>query len=263
MREYLDAITLVKNSRGVWDLDTSKGCAAGLRNNPKGCYGDCYAARAAARYGIDFSTTVLRCFKNESHAHEIISQINKIDMPFVRIGVTGDPSECWEHTLNVCEKVSECNMVLYDAYVKVIVIITKHWNNLTEAQLERLSKMNVCVNTSVSALDSRRLLRNRLAQYNRLKRHCKSILRIVSCNFNLYNRTGRKLDLIQRDLFRNDSVLDTVLRVSEQNKYVINGVINIEKVKFMGKLRYASVMNKDAYLGKCDECQEMCGLNLY
>lgn len=263
MREYLNAISLVKNSRGVWDFDTSKGCSSGLAHNPKGCYGDCYAANNAARYGIDFNKTVLRDFENEKHRYSIINQISRIDMPFIRIGVTGDPSENWDHTLNICEKILPARMVLYKTYAKAIVIITKHWKSLTKTQLLRLSKLDVCVNTSVSALDRSALLTNRLRQYNRLKPYCRSVLRIVSCSFNLKNKTGVRLNVIQDKLFNNGNVIDTVLRVSQQNDFVLNGIINVEKVKFMDKLTLASVLNKKTFLGKCDKCPEMCGLNLF
>lgn len=262
MRQYLSTITLVKNKRGVWDLDTSKGCSIGIAHNPQGCYGDCYAARNARRYGIDFGKTVLRYFKNKKHEQSIIDKINKIDMPFVRIGVTGDPSENWEHTLNVCEKISSCNWVLYKTYMKVIVIITKHWNNLTEHQLGRLSNMDICINTSISALDEAYLVNNRLAQYNKLKKYCKSVLRIVSCNFNLQNEMGVKLNLIQKELFKNEYVLDTILRVSNKNEYVLNGIINIERVNFLGRSCYVSRYNKNTYFGGCIKCPEKCGVNL-
>lgn len=263
MRQYINTISLVKNSRGVWDLDTSKGCACGIANNPKGCYGDCYAASNAARYGIDFSKTTLRYFENKKHEQNTIEQINMIDMPFIRIGVSGDPSECWEHTLNICEIVSRCNLVLYKTYKKSIVIITKHWHNLTYSQLNRLTKLDVYINTSVSALDSPKLLANRMEQYNIIKGCCKSVLRIVSCNFNVENKTGKRLSLIQDGLFNNDNVIDTIFRPSLQNKYVTSGVINIEKVKFLSKLVYASVFNKNTYFGHCSKCPEMCGLNLF
>ena len=43
MKKYKPVITLTKNKRGIWDLDTVKGCKSGIDNNPNGCYGDCYA----------------------------------------------------------------------------------------------------------------------------------------------------------------------------------------------------------------------------
>ena len=36
MRTYSEKITLIKNSRGVWDLDTIKGCRYGTETSPNG-----------------------------------------------------------------------------------------------------------------------------------------------------------------------------------------------------------------------------------
>ena len=58
MRHFKNKITLIKNSRGVYDLDTSKGCYSGILHNEKGCYNDCYAARYSKKYGYDFSKTI-------------------------------------------------------------------------------------------------------------------------------------------------------------------------------------------------------------
>lgn len=252
MREYKSTISLTKNSRGIYSLDTTMGCTSGLRDNPKGCYNDCYAAKSAKLYGYDFSRTVTRNFKDESHRKKIVMQISRIPLPFVRIGTMGDPSENWEHTVNVCEKIKHCN--------KEIVIITKHWANLTDAQLGVFAGLNICINTSVSALDNPVLLENSVAQYKRIKTYCKSVLRIVSCDFNLDNKEGHELYKIQKKLFENDNILDTVLRVNKHNKLVKDGVINIKQVTFLGAKQYASKYNKKTYLGKCSNCHEMCGV---
>jgi hypothetical protein len=51
-RRYLPILTAVENQKGVLDVDTVKGCAIGMRVYPNGgCYGECYAAKTAARYG--------------------------------------------------------------------------------------------------------------------------------------------------------------------------------------------------------------------
>lgn len=181
-------------------------------------------------------------------------QISRISLPFVRIGTMGDPSENWEHTVNVCEKIKHCN--------KEIVIITKHWTNLTDAQLEIFAGLNICINTSVSALDEPTLLENSVTQYKRIKTYCKSVLRIVSCDFNLDNKEGHELYKIQKRLFENDNILDTVLRVNKHNKLVKDGVINIKQVTFLGAKQYASKYNKKTYLGKCSNCHEMCGVTM-
>lgn len=251
MREYSNIIALTKNSRGIYSLDTSIGCASGMSNNIGGCYNDCYAAKSAKLYGYNFSKTVLRHFKNRQHEKKIITQINNIPLDFVRIGTSGDPSENLEHTVNVLKVISKSN--------KEIVIITKHWTLLTDEQLQYFNTINVCINTSISALDKPDLMNICLQQYQRIKQYCKSILRIVSCDFNLLNKKGLQLSLIQKSLFNNTNIIDTVLRVNKSNQLVKDGIINVKQTKFLGKNVLVSKYNKKTYFGKCLNCLEMCG----
>lgn len=252
MREYSNTISLTKNSRGIYSLDTSIGCASGMENESGGCYNDCYAAKSSKLYGYDFSKTVLRSFKNEKHRRKTVDEINKIKLDFVRIGTSGDPSENWEHTISILKQIENCN--------KEIVIITRHWAILTDDQLKYLSTINVCVNTSISALDKPHILENCLVQFQRLKTVCKSVLRIVSCNFNLENEIGHKLNLIQNDLFKEYPILDTVLRLNKNNPYIKSNIILVTKSKFLGKNAIISKYNKKTYFGKCSACIEMCGI---
>jgi hypothetical protein len=264
MRTYKDIISLSKNERGIWDLDTIKGCKSGLEENENGCYNDCYALKTAKRYGIDFKQSINRNFESESHRLLLIKQIEKIDMPFIRIGCTGDPSEDWEHTLKIIRQLKQQNQLsLFDiSSKKQIVIITRHWNILTDDQLKEISKYNVCINTSVSALDNNRLIEIALNQYERLKPYCKSVLRIVSCEFNELNEVGKQKAEIQRKLFKNESVIDTVFRPSSKNEFVVNGIINVKKMAFMKSKILISKFNKKTFTGKCNSCLEMCGLNV-
>ncbi len=252
MKQYKNIITLTQNDRGIWDLDPSKGCSSGLLNNSRGCYNDCYAARKAKMYGFDFKKTVLRYFQSVKHERQIVNKINSIDMPFVRMGCSGDPSENWEHTFSILKKISRCN--------KEIVIITKHWNVISNKNLNELKTYNTCINTSVSALDESEQLQKCLKEYERLKPYCKSVLRIVSCDFNKKNETGERLAIIQDGLFKNDLTIDTVFRVSKNNQLVVDGIVNIKKGKFLGKTCYISKYNKKAYLGKCETCSDQCGV---
>lgn len=254
MREYSNTISLTKNARGIYSLDPSIGCASGMTNELGGCYGDCYAAKSSKLYGYNFSKTVFRYFINDKHRRKIINQINNISLDFVRMGTSGDPSENWEHTINIIKQIDKCN--------KQIVIITKHWNNLNQSQLEYFAKINVCVNTSVSALDKKEIYTNAINQYNILKKYCKSILRVVSANFNLENEIGHELALIQKELFNNENTLDTILRVNKKNKLVKDNIILVENSKFLGKNALISKYNKSTYFGKCSTCHEMCGLNI-
>jgi len=255
LRTYSSKISLTKNSRGIYSLDTSIGCKSGLEAEVSGCYNDCYAYKSAKIYGYDFGTTILRDFESERHRRLIINQINKVKLDFIRIGCSGDPSENWDHTVSIIKKIDTCN--------KQIVIITRHWTELKQEHLDYFSKINICVNSSVSALDKPKIMERCLDQYNRLKPYCKSILRIVSCDFNLNNETGLRLSEIQHSLFKNTSIIDTVFRPSKNNKLITEGVINTSTVQFMdNKKTLVSKLNKSTYLGKCSTCHEMCGLNV-
>ena len=254
MREYSNTISLTKNSRGIYSLDPSIGCSSGMANELGGCYNDCYAAKSSRLYGYDFSKTVLRSFESEKHRKLIVSKINKVKLDFVRMGTSGDPSENWEHTIKILKGIDKCN--------KQIVIITKHWTILSDEQLKYLATINICINTSVSALDKPHLRLICIEQYKRLKPYCKSILRIVSCEFDLTNERGMKLDKIQHELFKNKDTLDTVLRVNKRNELVKNGVIKVKETLFLDKKALVSKFNKSTYFGKCSTCHEMCGLNI-
>lgn len=253
MKTYSSSIALIKNSRGIYGLDTSIGCSSGMAQ-AGGCYGDCYAAKSAKLYGYDFATTVLRHFASNRHREQIVKQIYKSPMLFVRIGCSGDPSENWQHCLDICKAIQNCN--------KEIVIITKHWTLLTDEQVQVLSGMNICINTSVSALDKPEQLATNLNQYNRLKLYCKSVLRIVSCDFNLSNPIGTMLSLLQDNLFKNEHTIDTVFRPSKTNPLVVDGIINIKNGVFNGHKALMSKHNRKAYTGKCGNCKEMCGVNV-
>jgi len=254
MKEYSSKISLIKNRRGIYCLDTTMGCKKGMSNEKGGCYNDCYASKSALRYGFNFNKTVLRFFENENHRRSIVNKINRIKLDFVRIGCSGDPSENWEHTINILKGIDKCN--------KQIVIITRHWTLLNQEQLFYLSTINVCINTSVSALDKSNLLKNSIEQYQRLKPYCKSILRIVSCNFNQENKIGKKYFQIQNELFDNEDTLDTVFRPSKNNKFILDNIINVSINKFMNSKIIISKMSKSVYTGMCGTCSEMCGINI-
>lgn len=253
MKQYSGKISLVRNSRGIYCLDTSMGCESGMQQNG-GCYGDCYAAKSAKLYGFDFTKTVLRHFESQRHKREIVAQIDRMKLDFVRIGCSGDPSENWDHCFEVLRVISKSN--------KQIVIITRHWTLLTDQQLSYLSNVNICVNSSVSALGSPEMRHRAIEQYNRIKPFCRSVLRIVSCDFNLENETGHRLFKIQSDLFRNEDTLDTVFRPSKNNPLVIDGVINVKTGIFNGNKQLMSKINKKTFTGKCSNCHQMCGVTM-
>lgn len=265
MKQFKDIITLNKNARGCYILDTVKGCSICGKSKPLGCYDNCYAQNIASRYGFDFSNIIKRdfCidenqiyfngFSDTKHESKIIKELKAIDMPFVRIGEMGDPSEDWNHTIKICESIIIAK--------KPIVIITKHWKSLSKKLMKDISKMDICINTSISALDSKEEITHRLIQYKKLKDYCNSCLRIVSCDFNKKNIDGLQRSIIQEQLFNNEKVIDTVFRPNPKNKLITRNIINVEKLKFLRSNVLASRLNKNSYFGMCDTCPDMCGIN--
>tara|TARA_R110001592_G_scaffold141371_1_gene362841 strand:- start:45 stop:812 length:768 start_codon:yes stop_codon:yes gene_type:complete len=252
MRSYSNKITLTKNGRGIWTIDPIMGCKSGVEKDKKGCFSDCYAARNARIYGYDFTENILRDFEDEKHLKSIITKANKLKFEFIRMGNSGDPSENWDHTIKILEKLKPIN--------KEFVIITRHWNKLNLEQLKRISKLKVCINTSISPIDDD--LHGNIQQYEILKNYCKSVLRCVSFNFNTGNKKGMNYDLIQNWIFHKYDVLDTVFRCSKSNPLYKEGIIKIKETKFLGKKCYVSKNNPKTYFGNCENCLEKCGVKM-
>lgn len=252
MKSYNNKITLTENGRGIWTIDPIMGCKSGLEKTKNGCFHDCYAYKSARIYGYNFTENILRDFENEKHLNSIIKKCNNLKFPFIRMGNSGDPSENWEHTIYILEKLKTVN--------KQFIIITKHWNTLNLNQLERIKKLNICINTSISALDNELDLHKNIEQYEILKNYCKSILRCVSFDFNKKNEKGLNYSITQDWIFNNYDVLDTVFRSSKSNPLAKEEIINIKQSKFLGKNCYISKFNPKTYFGKCDNCLEKCGL---
>ena len=265
MKTYKGAITLNRNNRGCYILDTVKGCPGGALHGGRGCYGDCYAKNIASRYGFAFDNPVSRNFENntdqlwlfgltdKTHTTKIIDEISNADMPFIRIGEMGDPSSDWGHTINICREIYRAN--------KKIVIITKHWGRIPDKFLSLVSRMGLFINTSVSALDDERLLNLRVREFERLKNICHSILRIVSCDFNTEHQVGNRFAAIQHELFKMAPYIDTVFRPNGGNGFVVDNIINTKKEMFLSKYALVSRFNQNAYLGYCGTCPDLCGIS--
>lgn len=247
MKRFSDYITLSRNSRGCYIIDTVKGCEYS-KDHEGGCYGDCYALKIANRYKIDFGNPVLRVFKNAEHEKEILRQVRAAKLGFIRIGEMGDPSHDWEHTIDVADKIKR--------YGKKVVIITKHWKAIPKELLGRLK--GLVINTSVSALDSSGHLAYRLGEFNRLKPFCESVLRIVTCDFNKESAEGLARSRIQDTLMNQGPFINTIFRPSKQNRFVADGVINVKEAIFLKQKMLASYQ-KQGYLGRCDRCPDRCG----
>jgi hypothetical protein len=254
MRSYSDLLTADINLKGVLDVDTVKGCAAGMNARPgRGCYGGCYAAKIAKFRGIDFNVAVVRKVKGKAHARQIERAVRAAPEGFFRIGTMGDPCHAWEHTVATVE---------WLAPLAVPVIITKHWYLATDDQLARLVICGTVLNTSVSALDTPAELAHRKRQLVRYKAlGGVSVARVVSCDFNLASDEGRHMAAVQDYLFTLLPTLDNPLRVPASHPLVRSGVIRVCPVRDLSEKPVSmSVTNLSTYVGHCSACPDKCGL---
>jgi hypothetical protein len=252
-REYRNVLTVDINEKGVLDVDTVKGCTAGMSARPgTGCYGGCYAAKIAKFRGIDFSKAITRTVHSNSQARAIEKQVANAPQGFFRIGVMGDPCHAWEETVKAIEWLSEFAHP---------VVITKHWRTATDDQLRRMAYCGTALNTSISALDTPQELKHRKKEFYRFKLlGGNSVARIVSCKFNEENSDGKRMKEIQDDLFLMRPTLDNPLRVPKNHPLVVSGVILITVTKDISSERTISITNAETYIGHCAGCPDVCGI---
>ena len=253
-KHYGSVLTVSENGKGVLDVDTVKGCTLGMQNYPEGgCYGECYACKNAIRYGFDFSKSVSRKLLDREHMATIIRIIQRYNVAWYRIGITGDPCHDWNNTLIVCNALRHTN--------KIPVITTKHWIKLSDNQIKQLKKLSVVINTSTSGMDTDKEIKYRVEQINRLKDFgIRSICRVVTCN---YGKTEwAKIRKEKQDyLMSLKPIIDNPFRVPKSNKHVINkDIITIRKNECIGG-KFVSMHCSEVYLGKCDNCVDQCGVD--
>jgi hypothetical protein len=253
-RNYSDVLTVDINDKGVLDVDTVKGCSAGMAARPgTGCYGGCYAAKIAKFRGLDFSQSVTRLVKSRAQARVIERKVAAAPHGFFRIGTMGDPCHAWEETVSVVEWLCEFARP---------VIITKHWRIASDGQLARLARCKTVLNTSISALDTAPELKLRRREFFRFKlMGGDSVARIVSCEFT-DTAEGARMRAIQNELFTLKPSLDNPLRVPRTHPLVTSGTIKLSVVQDLETERTISLVNKSTYLGHCSQCPDVCGITL-
>lgn len=253
-RAYQPWITASENEKGVLDVDTVKGCTLGMRAYPgTGCYGECYAAKTAARYGIDFATSVSRKIHMPDF-DQLFRTVRDFRASWYRIGTAGDPCHDWENTISVCEALAPTG--------KLPVIITKHWIKLTDVQIVRLKAVDAVMNTSTSGLDTAAEIKHRLKQIQRLKdAGLVSINRVVSC---AYGTTEFALVANEKQarLLNVLPMIDNPLRASNSSPLVVRGDIALTKrLDAIGGGKFVSLHRQDIYLGRCADCPDQCGVD--
>lgn len=254
LRNYSTYLTADVNEKGVLDVDTVKGCTAGMSARPSaGCYDGCYAAKIAKFRGFDFSRAITRTVKTKAQAREIERRVAAAPQGFFRIGVMGDPCHAWEETVTTVEWLCEFARP---------VIITKHWRVASDAQLKRLAVCRAVLNTSVSALDTEVELKHRKREFFRFKLFGgDSVARVVSCDFNIDNPEGLRMKNIQDALFDLVPTLDNPLRASKNHPLALAGVILLTKIKDIASEKTISLANNNTYVGHCAGCPDVCGIN--
>lgn len=253
-KKYKPILTAVENQKGVLDVDTVKGCTAGMRAHKNGgCYETCYANTIAERYGIDFSTSVSRKLTPWSW-RTVFATVRDHYASWYRIGTAGDPCHDWENTIEVCERLKSTG--------KIPVIITKHWMTLSDDQLARLKAVSAVINTSVSGLDSPQEIKHRVKQMKRVADSgVTSICRVVTCEYGT-SAWASECNERQNYLLSLDyQIIDNPLRASASHPRVISGEILLSnRPDSVGGGKLVSInKSSTAYLGKCDTCADQCG----
>jgi hypothetical protein len=253
-RLYHGAITASVNLKGCMDVDTVKGCSMGMRTQAEGCYGECYAAKIAERRGIDFKVSVLRGFVDRwQHRDIIVRQLRQHPLTWYRVGVMGDPSHAWDHTLAVIRHLRPAR--------KTAVIVTKHWGALTDDQLSKMLELDVVVHTSTSGLDTEAQTRHRVRQMERL-RHIgiRSVNRVVTCAFG-DSDWAQDCQKRQDYLLSLTPVIDTPLRVRMSHPRVVSGeLLTTRRSDALGGGTLLSLHRQGVYLGHCNDCPDQCGV---
>lgn len=252
---YKPVLTASENLKGVLDVDTVKGCYSGMAAYPgTGCYGACYAATTAKLYGRDFTVAVSRKPAPWSW-RTVWNQVKEFPGNWYRIGTAGDPCHDWDNTVSVCEMLKSTG--------KHPVIITKHWQKLTDDHIERLKECNTVINTSVSALDTEQELRHRLKQIERIRKAgVKSVARVVTCNFGGTEwGVGRRA--VQDELLKLLPMIDNPLRIPANDQRVLDGHLIVDRVVgAVGGGKTISLHNPGVYLGHCTGCIDQCGAHM-
>ena len=253
--QYRPILTVVENGKGVLDVDTIKGCTMGMRIYPHGgCYGECYAAKNAIRFGIDFTKSVSRQYCGLWHRVTLLKLMIAHRASWYRIGTAGDPCHDWTHTISIMRDFRWAK--------KTPVIITKHWYALSDKHIDDLRWLSAVVNTSTSGMDTDSEIAYRVAQFERLRSSgVRSICRIVTCNYGL-SEWARECREKQDYLLSLSSIINNPLRVRRSNPHVENGDILVtRRMESIGGGKIVSLHSRSVYLGRCEQCPDQCGVD--
>lgn len=114
-------------------------------------------------------------------------------------------------------------------------------------------------NTSVSALDTPEEREYRINQFYRIRSYgIKSYLRIVTVKCGATEK-ARHIALIQSWLMMHTPIIDTPLRIPQNDARVKDGTIIQEIIHNLNSKTSISRWNKSVYVGHCKSCPDQCG----
>jgi hypothetical protein len=253
-RTYGPWLTVDLNYKGVLDIDTVKGCTLGMAAYPDGgCYGECYAAKGAARFGIDFTQSVSRRLHTNWHRSTLTLMMAHSGLGWYRTGTAGDPCHDWHNTTTVLRALWPMKMTP--------VVITKCWIAPTDDELTALRRAGAVVNISFSGLDTEAETQHRLSQRDRfIESGVKTVTRVVTCNYGS-SEWARACADKQQYLLTLTPTIDNPLRARSSNPRVMSGEILLtRRGDSVGGGKLVSLHHGAVYLGKCEHCPDQCGV---
>ena len=201
-----DRIKLQHNNKTgeAGTIDIFRGCpGCEMKNAP------CYAAKGAARVGIDFFQPIRRDFDKSL----LEKQLKRYDIDWVRIGCISDPSLDWEITCQVAELISQ--------HEKKAVIITKLYEMPSEQQLKRISKTPGNLQISISGMTPRKAINDRFAIAQQAhKLGVQTLWRINSARWKLDSKADKtQEELIQMADGEAIDIIDTPIRLFKKSPF--------------------------------------------
>jgi hypothetical protein len=253
-RLYQPFLTVDVNRKGVLDIDTVKGCTSGMAAYPDGgCYGECYAKKIADRNGIDFTRSVTRRFHTPWQRSTLCKLMAESGANWYRVGTMGDPCHDWDNTNAVLKMLWPMKMTP--------VIVSKFWISPTDDQLVRLGKNGAVLNISVSGMDTEGELAHRLSERARAQElGIYTVLRVVTARYGA-SEWARTCAEKQDYLLSLAPIIDNPLRARYTNERVLSGdIILTKRGDSIGGGKAVSLYRDSAYLGRCANCPDQCGV---
>ncbi len=258
MRDYKAfTIELSGNRKTKYIVDVTKGCV-GAKVIDGGCYSSCFSLKMARMAGVNFTHTIVGTLNEEL----LKKQLNKtVDQNYIRIGVTGDPSEAWPLTVRVAQLIREANIAP--------IVTTKAWRVPTVKQIKDMVDAETFLHVSCSGLDTRGQTVRRLNVLDSFWRaKGNAVMRIVSAPFVF----GTKEYISQEYLIgfansRNIPILETPLRMFKNVpffKTIDETKLSHHVSIFTGKpdsqltAGFILTTNPQNMCHKCEECANEC-----